>query len=134
MHTKDFHGWHTLKQNLDNRQGASVPTIKEREIWWCSIGVNVGDEEDGHNELYNRPVLIVRKFNARIFWGVAMTTQMKDDPHYLEIDIKGCKRCVMLSHLRLYDSKRLLSHKSKMGKLSPKQFEAVKTALKDLLQ
>ncbi len=79
---KDFHGWHMLKQNLDNRQGASIPTIKEREIWWCSIGVNVGDEEDGHNELYNRPVLIVRKFNARIFWGVAMTTQMKDDPCY----------------------------------------------------
>ena len=46
MHTKDFQGWHTLKQNLDKRQSTSVPTIKEREIWWCSIGVNVGDEEE----------------------------------------------------------------------------------------
>jgi len=75
MHKKDFAGWNTLKQNLDNRQNASVPTIEEREIWWCSIGINVGDEEDGHNALYNRPVLVVRKFNTRIFWGVAMTTQ-----------------------------------------------------------
>jgi mRNA interferase MazF len=133
MHRKDFEGWSTLKQELDNRQRASVPTIKEREIWWCSIGINVGDEEDGHNELYNRPVLIVRKFNARIFWGVPITTQMKAHPHYFPIDLKGNKRCVMLSHLRLYDTKRLLSRKSKMGKLSPKQFEVVKGALKELL-
>jgi mRNA-degrading endonuclease toxin of MazEF toxin-antitoxin module len=133
MHKKDFEGWNTLKQNLDNRQNTSVPTIKEREIWWCSIGVNIGDEEDGYNELYNRPVLIVRKFNDRIFWGVAITTKTKADPHYFPIDLKGSKRCVMLSHLRLYDSKRLISHRSKMGKLSPKQFEAVKRALKELL-
>ncbi len=31
---------------------------------WCSIGINVGDEEDGKNELYERPVLVIKKFNA----------------------------------------------------------------------
>src|SRR5437667_12897222 len=109
MHEKDFEGWHTLKQNLDKRQDDSVPSIKEREIWWCSIGINVGNEEDGHNELYNRPVLIVRKFNEHIFWGVAMTTKGKEDPHYFPIDFKRRKQYLMLSHLRLYDTKRLLN-------------------------
>jgi len=133
MHTKDFHGWHKLKQNLHDRQGTGVPTIKEREVWWCSIGVNVGDEEDGHNELYNRPVLVVRKFNSRIFWGVPLTTKIKESKLYFPIEFKEEKICAMLSHLRLYDTKRLTSHKSKMGKLPDNQFEAVKAALKELL-
>ena len=76
---------------------------------------------------------LFRKFNAHLFWGVAITTQMKADPYYFPVDFKGYTRCVMLSHLRLYDTKRLLGHKSKMGKLSPKQFGAVKRALKELL-
>ena len=46
MPEKDFEGWHTVKQNLDSRQAGSVPGIKEQEIWWCSIGVNVGNEDD----------------------------------------------------------------------------------------
>jgi mRNA interferase MazF len=133
MHIKDFHGWNKLKESLNNRQNTSVPAIREREIWWCSIGVNIGDEEDGKNSLYNRPVLIVKKFNSRIFWGVPLTTQIKQEAYYFQIDFKEKKSCAMLSHLRLYDTKRLLSHKSKIGKLSPAQFDAVKTALKKLL-
>jgi mRNA-degrading endonuclease toxin of MazEF toxin-antitoxin module len=133
MHTKDFAGWHELKATLHNRQDSGIPTIKEREVWWCSIGVNVGDEEDGHNKQYNRPVLILRKFNASIFWGIPLTTQVKLDKYYFPLEFKGDKICAMLSHLRLYDTRRLISHKSKMGKLPDNQFEAVKAALKELL-
>ena len=42
------------------------PTIKERDIWWCSIGVNIGDEIDGKNELFHRPVLILKKFSSEL--------------------------------------------------------------------
>jgi len=129
MHTKDFPGWNVVKQEVDN--AAHTPTFKEREIWWCKIGINVGHEADGKSRFYNRPVLIVKKFNSRIFWGVAMTTKIKEDPHYFLIDFQDRKQCVMLSHLRLYDSKRLQG--KMIGTLSHKQFEAVKTALKELL-
>jgi mRNA-degrading endonuclease toxin of MazEF toxin-antitoxin module len=133
MHIKDFQGWNKLKQKLSSKQDTSVPTIKEREIWWLSIGINVGDEEDGHNELYNRPVLIVRKFSTRLFWGVPLTTKIKDNRLYFPIDFKGQKQCIMLTHLRLYDAKRLQDHHSRMGTLPDEQFNAVKAALKKLL-
>jgi mRNA interferase MazF len=126
--TKDFMGWHTLKQSIEI--DAPLPTFKEREVWWCSIGVNVGHETDGKHHLFHRPVLVVKKFNKRIFWGVAMTTQIKESRHYLPIDFKGRKQCVMLSHLRLYDAKRL---HDLMGTLPHKQFEGVKTALREQL-
>ena len=128
MHIKDFQDWNKLKTNLHSKI-ANVHLFSEREIWWHSIGVNVGDEEDGHNNTYNRPVIIIKKFN-RIFWGVPTTSQIKDNKFYLPIDFKDQKQCVMLSHLRLYDSKRL---ENKRGKLSNDQFTKVKYALKTLI-
>jgi mRNA interferase MazF len=130
MHIKDFQGWHEVKQEID--KASHLPTFNEREIWWCSVGVNVGHEIDGKSRFYNRPVLIVKKFNARLFWGVALSTQIKQDKHYFLIDFHGKKQSVMLSHLRLYDTKRL--HSERMGKLPHKQFEAVKAALRELLK
>jgi hypothetical protein len=35
---------------------------------------------DGKNQFYNRPVLIVRKFNSHIFFGVPLTTKMNKTP------------------------------------------------------
>ena len=134
MHIKDFQGWNTLKQRLSGREDKSVPWIKEREIWWCSIGVNVGCEADGHNELYNRPVLIVRKFSPRAFLGVPLTTKGKANEYNLPIEFKGETSYVMLSQLRLYDTKRIQNQKSLMGTLPVEQFSAVKKALKELLK
>lgn len=109
MHIKDFEDWGKLKSNIDKFDRLNTPTINEREIWWCSIGVNIGDEEDGKHELYHRPVLILKKFNNRIFWGLALSTKIKDDKSYFLINIKGKNQSILLSHLRLYDSKRLHS-------------------------
>jgi len=125
---KDFVGWHTLKTRLDKSD--TLPTFKERDIWWCSIGVNIGHEQDGKNILYNRPVLVVRKFNRKIFWGVPLTTKIKNNPYYLQITFKGQPQCIILSQLRLWDSKRLAN---KMGQLSEQQFKTVRSALKLLL-
>jgi mRNA interferase MazF len=134
MHTKDFIGWNALKQNLSSRENKSVPRIKEREVWWCSIGVNVGCEVDGHNELYNRPVLIVRKFSPQSFWGVPLTTKSKTNEYNLPIEFKGVTSHAMLSQSRLYDTKRIQNQKSLMGTLPDEQFDAVKRALKKLLK
>jgi mRNA interferase MazF len=125
---KDFAGWHNLKQQLHARKDA--PIFQQQEIWWCSIGVNIGHEADGKNERYNRPILVVRKFNAHIFWGVPLTTKIKENPYYHSIHFKDRQQCAMLSHFRLYDGKRLTK---RMGKLSDSQFEGVRNALKNLL-
>ncbi|MEZ4614427.1 MAG: type II toxin-antitoxin system PemK/MazF family toxin [Caldilineaceae bacterium] len=132
-HHKDFEGWHQLKAEMDAHE--NVPTFKNREIWWCSIGVNVGHEIDGKSRYYNRPILVIRKFNTRLFWGVPLTTRTKENPYYLPIDFTGSEQlhrsqCVMLSHLRLYDSKRL---HDKMGRLPHEQFERVRKALRAML-
>jgi mRNA interferase MazF len=128
MATKDFEGWHKLKQHIQETH--RPPTFKHRELWWCSIGVNIGDEMDGKNKFFNRPVLVIRKFNEYIFYGIPMTTKIKDNPYYFPVTIKGEKQCVLISQMRLYDSRRL-THL--MGKMSQDTFNEVREAVKALL-
>ena len=61
---KDFEAWSKLKITLDCEHNA--PVFNEREVWWCCIGVNIGDESNGKNRLHNRPVLVLRKFNKNL--------------------------------------------------------------------
>ena len=49
---KDFDKWNELKKKLHVRQERLL--FHEREIWWCSLGVNIGFEENGKNEKTNR--------------------------------------------------------------------------------
>jgi mRNA interferase MazF len=124
---KDFTGWHRLKTEL---QEHPTPLFQERDVWWCSIGVNIGDEGDGKNTHFSRPVLILRKFNARIFLGIPLTTKIKPNPYYHTIHFKGRDQCAMLSQIRLWSAKRL---RNRMGQLPAEQFNGIRTALKEML-
>mgnify|MGYP001793303382 CR=1 FL=1 len=124
MPTKDFDTWNTLKKKLDTQHNA--PTFQERDIWWCSIGLNIGHETDGKNDDFHRPVLVIRKFNKQLFWGVPLSTQIKDAPYYYQFEFNGIKQSAMITHLRLYDSKRLTDI---MGRLSNISFRKVQHAV-----
>jgi len=52
-------------------------------------GGNIGHEMDGKNKDYNRPVLVLRKFNKQIFRGIPLTTKIKLSPHYHQIKLHG---------------------------------------------
>ena len=49
--------------------------FKEGEVWWCSVGLNVGEEEFGKGERFVRPVLIFKKFTQNSFLGIPLTGQ-----------------------------------------------------------
>jgi len=104
MH-KQFQKWILKKEELHNRK--KIPSFKERQVWWCGLGENIGDEENGKSEFFSRPILIIRKFNKNLLWGVPLTRQIKDNPYYTKITFQGKEQCAMITHLRLMDVKRL---------------------------
>lgn len=126
---KDFDNWNIVKQSLE--QQGNLPGFKEREIWWLSVGINLGHETSGKNEFFERPVLIVRKFNNRLFWAVPLSTKSKNTPHYHAFSFKGRDQYAMLTQLRLYDSNRMID---RMGQLSRGQFNLIKQSLKEYLR
>jgi mRNA interferase MazF len=86
----------------------SSPFFKEREIWWTAIGFNIGDEQNGKNKNFERPILILKKFNNYIFIGLPLTSKLKKGKYYQEVKVIDRSTSVILSQLRLYDAKRLI--------------------------
>ena len=123
---KDFENWHKIKNNINHK--GIAPLFKERDIFWASVGVNIGHETDGKGKNFNRPVLVIKKFNNQLCWGVPLTTQIKDSRHYYKISLDGKKQqCVMLTQLRLWDASRL-THR--MARLPEKEFQAIRHKLR----
>lgn len=102
----------------------------EREIWWTSLGVNIGYEQDGKNERFERPVLILKVFNRDIFWALPITSKEKTGKYYYQFEHSGNKYSVILSQIRLISSKRLLR---KIRVLPDTDFEKVRKLIKDLI-
>lgn len=122
QYSKDFDGWIEKKKKAHFSENIP-PLFKERDIWWVSIGVNVGFEEDGKHEKFIRPVLVLRKFNRELFLGVPMSTKLKENPYYVKVTVKEQIVSVLISQLRVFSAKRI---EDKLAELDTNDFNKVK--------
>ncbi len=125
-HIKDFDKWIIKKKILHEKRGLP-PLFKERDIWWLSVGVNVGFEEDGKDVNYVRPVLVVKKFNREMFIGVPMSTKLKENKYYIPVTVKQQTVSVMISQIRVFSSKRIWN---KLAELDETDFVKILEELK----
>jgi len=102
----------------------------EREIWWASLGINIGFEQDGKNETFERPILIIKKFNKYVMWALPLTSKERIGKYYYQTEYQGEQSTIILSQLRLISSKRLIR---KVRKLPAKEFREIKDFLKSFL-
>ena len=89
----------------------------EREIWWCSLGENIGFEEDGKHDNFERPILVLRKFNSGMFLGLPLTSKKHQDIFHSGFTLKLLNEnneleekesFAILSQLRILSSKRMV--------------------------
>src|SRR3989344_2648789 len=103
---KDFDGWNTIKKEVNESIFADY--IHEREVWWCSLGINIGFEEDGKNASFERPVLILKKFSKEVVLIVPLSTKVKNHPYHFPHLHYGQEYSALLSQVRVISTKRLL--------------------------
>ena len=77
---KDFDSWNVVKKYTDTK--ADVIGVHEREVWWISMGLNIGVEINGKHHNFERPVLVLKKFNLQMLWLLPITSQVKDSRFY----------------------------------------------------
>lgn len=119
--TKNYAEWHTLKSKINDLDREVL--FRPQEIWWCAIGTNIGVEVDGKNNFFERPVLIFRKLNNEMFWGLPLTTRMRQKMlSHIEITVHGKTQFVILSQLRVLSTKRLIR---RLTKISDHQFAII---------
>jgi mRNA interferase MazF len=125
-----FDFWNTQKQLLNSREKPGA-YFSQREIWWCRIGKNVGYEQDGKGELFERPVLILKKLGGYTFIGIPITTKLKLGRIFIPFELSsGGKRVATIGQIKTFDARRL---KERLDILPAETFESIRKAAKDLL-
>lgn len=118
-----------VKINILLATKARAAYFKECEIWWCSIGLNIGEEEFGKGPTFQRPVLIFKKFTANSFLGLPLTSSLKEGSWYVFSEVVGQKGSIMLNQARIFDRRRL---KRRISEMNSADFEMVRIKFREL--
>ncbi len=123
--------WNEEKKHVAQKEQKIY--FKERDVFFISMWKNIWREQNGKWSKFARPVIIIKKFTNNLFRWVALTTKKKTWIYYYEFDLKSnkWKRIAILSQIKLYDSKRMLS---KIWFIDDKDFLYIRKKLTELLQ
>jgi mRNA interferase MazF len=125
---KDFDTWNKNKKIIHNSDKNKF--YHTRELWWCSLGINIGAEQDGSGEKYDRPVLILKGLSKKTCIILPLTSSPERHKMRIPIGVIQDKEAsVMLSQIRVIDTKRLIY---KIGFLDKEIFTGITKAIKDL--
>lgn len=129
---ENFNKWNEVKKGVESEN--ILVGFKNRDIFYMNMGKNIGYEQDGKGENFVRPVVIVKGFNRDIFFGIPLSTKLKESKFYYQFSFKKQDEVVtniaLLSQMRLFSTKRLLN---KIGVISTEDFKNLKDKFKVLI-
>lgn len=125
---KKFDEWNKVKKETENI--AEEVYFKERDIFWTRIGENVGFEQNGKGNEFQRPILVVKKYTNDMFLGVSLSTTFREGSFYFQFILNDKISTALLVQHKLYSNKRLMK---KMGMINKFDFENLKTKLHNLI-
>lgn len=127
---KEFTQWNKRKIEIHNNS-KSDKLYHSREAWWCSLGMNIGFEQDGHGAEYQRPVLILKGLSKNTCLIIPLTTSKERHPLRIPVGtIEGKEASAIISQMRVVDTKRFAN---KIGFIEKEVFEKIRKAVKDIL-
>jgi mRNA-degrading endonuclease toxin of MazEF toxin-antitoxin module len=128
---KDYRIWTPIKTNTNNN-GSHPRGYKEREIWICKVGENIGFEEDGKiDKNFVRPVLILKIFSKEFCHIIPLSKTEKRGKYYYAFDGNtGTMSVALLSQSKAIDSSRLVR---KIGIAKKEDFIKIKDELKEVI-
>lgn len=122
-----FLEWIIIKKQINDYN--RLPSIKEGEVWWCSVGQNVGVEINGKGKVFTRPVLVYKKLSCFGFLGIPLTSKEHTGSWYVGFLFKNRLSMAALAQVRVFSVSRL--HK-KMGTLPENDFQLIQDGFKKL--
>jgi mRNA interferase MazF len=130
-YVKQFERWGAVKEEIHNQDSAVPLRYHTRELWWVSLGVNIGYEQDGNGDKSQRPVVILKGFSANTCLVIPLTTSAKEHMYRVPVGIIDGENAVAhISQIRVIDVRRLIK---KIGMLDSVIFELVRKKAKDML-
>ncbi len=125
---KDFDTWNNLKKNIDLI--STTVFCNKRDVWWTSLGLNVGVEIDGKGTNFERPFLIIKKINKHSVLGIPLLSNKPKFVNAISV-IAGTKESfVVFNQIKVLSTKRLLR---KIGTVSEDDFKRIIQGLQEWL-
>ena len=105
LHTDIYDTWNNLKKQLDSKE--EIITFYQGNIYFMSIGMNIGRESYGKDNLFLRPVLVYKKLTSTTFLGIPLTSKEKNGSYFFQFSYKKNKKSTaMLHQMRVFDIRR----------------------------
>ncbi len=128
----DFQKWMPIKERVDDREVSKDLYIHVGEVWWVSLGKNIGFEQDGKSELFTRPIVVIKVLSRHTFLIAPLTTSKQEHGFRVSVsDFGGKPSKAIVSQIRVIDIKRF---QKKIGKVDTKSLKEIKKATVDMIR
>lgn len=125
---KDFDKWNEIKKQLEAQDKDLI--IKEWEIWWSSIWLNIKTESCGKWAEFRRPILIIKKLSHTTCFVIPLSTQIKKWTWFANYTLNWVIYTALLYQLKMMHTNRFTKFETKLGNTD---FLEIKKRLKFLL-
>ncbi len=105
---KSFDVWNEKMKLLEKRILPDDFFFLEGEIWWVALGVNIGHEIDGKNDMFERPVVVLKRITDDLLWAIPITSTIKSSVDFQLMKHSGKQQTILVSQIKLISNKRLL--------------------------
>jgi len=123
-----FDKWNLLKQKIEVKKPVQ---FRQGQIYFMSVGQNIGFEVYGKKDLYLRPVLVYRKLSKRTFIGIPLSSKEKEGSYFFSFRYtEKTISTALLNQIRVFDIKRSEYYD---GYINVSDFGKLKKKLLDLL-
>ena len=102
---ENFERWNGVKTEL--HLYGRKPKISQGQIWWAGVGKNIGNEINGKNERFSRPILVYKKIASDKFMAIPLTSKEHTGSWYVPFMQGGKKQIAVVGEARMMNVKRL---------------------------
>jgi mRNA interferase MazF len=125
---KKFLEWMRLKEKRHESEH-KPPHVSEGDIWWASLGENVGSEINGKSHQFSRPVIIFKKLAHGFYFVIPTTTKTRNGSWYCKFHQSEKEFFACLHQARSIDHRRLYS---RLGELDDEDEKRVRIQFENL--
>ena len=128
--TEKFNNWNELKQDIHSKE--TNIKFKKGDIYFMSVGQNIGYEQYGKGNEFLRPVLVYKKLSKETFVGIPLTSKQKNGTYYFSFKYKkGTVSTAMFNQIKVFDIKR---HKYYDGYINRNLFKKLEMRLLEFMK
>ncbi|HEC32908.1 MAG TPA: type II toxin-antitoxin system PemK/MazF family toxin [Candidatus Kaiserbacteria bacterium] len=126
---KDFDKWNKTKKVV-NDYGLQKK-YNTRDVWWCSLGINIGLEQDGTGDEYQRPVVVIKGLSKDTCLIVPLTTSPKEHSMRIPVgEVEGKNASAIISQIRVVDTRRFVN---KIDRIKIQYYEDIRKAVRGIV-